>query len=163
MNMVRGPERRLERAAGKLLGYGTATACGLTGAGMVLARINPGAGVDRALVGSGILLLLLLPVARVALMAGFFAWGRERRFLGIALLVLAIIAAGTLLGLVGQRSAEGATLSSPHRSAVITSRSSVLAIGIAKSKRLASTAISRSITGYSGFASSRNHLPTAEA
>jgi hypothetical protein len=81
----------------RLLGAGTWTACGFIAAGMLLNA----AGFSRhssTLLSAGILLLISLPVLRVAAMGIWFLFRRDFSFALIAALVLTIILVSTLLG-----------------------------------------------------------------
>ena len=98
--------RRLLRMEGILAGllrYGALVACGWIALGMAsslfkdvlpLIRLS-----DRCL-AIGIVLLIALPVLRVALMTGVFLFEKDYRFAAISCAVLGIIALGFLLGTI---------------------------------------------------------------
>ncbi|APR37327.1 hypothetical protein BTO02_01020 [Paraburkholderia sp. SOS3] len=96
----------LDRWLAILLQYGTWIACTVIGAGLVL-NAAAGAGMLQAkyvpwganVITAGVGLFVLLPVSRVALMLVVFARQRNRRYAAIAATVLAIIAAGCVLGI----------------------------------------------------------------
>jgi uncharacterized membrane protein len=56
------------------------------------------AGKPYAIIELGLLVLLVTPALRVALSVGFFAAQRDRLYVGITLLVLAVLLASYLLG-----------------------------------------------------------------
>ena len=90
---------RLNNRLAQLLGLGTWASCGLIAAGMVLPVLRASARSNAEhLVSTGIVLLIVLPTARVATMATWFLLHRHRDFALIAVLVLVIIIASTLLG-----------------------------------------------------------------
>jgi hypothetical protein len=92
------PDRLNSRLA-QLLGLGTWASCGFIAAGMVLPVLRASARSDAEhLVSTGIVLLIVLPTARVATMATWFLLHRHPDFALIAVLVLVIIIASTLLG-----------------------------------------------------------------
>jgi uncharacterized membrane protein len=84
----------LDRALSRLLGYGTAMASLITGIGVVLTVTGAGATVAEV----GIAMFVALPILRLLAMVGWFAGADQRRMAAIAGLVLAIIAAGAVLG-----------------------------------------------------------------
>jgi uncharacterized membrane protein len=94
---------RMERILAGLLRYGALVASGWVALGMALSLLK---GVlplirlsDRCL-AIGIVLLIALPVVRVALMAGVFLVEKDYRFAAISCAVLGIIALGFLLGTI---------------------------------------------------------------
>ena len=90
---------RLNNRLAQLLGFGTWTSCGFIATGMVLPVLSASARSDaRHLVSIGIVLLIVLPTARVATMGTWFLFHRDPGFALIAVLVLVIIIASTLLG-----------------------------------------------------------------
>jgi hypothetical protein len=92
------PDRLSNRLA-QLLGFGTWASCGLIAAGMVLPILSASTrSVAQHLVSTGIVLLIVLPTARVATMGAWFLFHRDPDFALIAALVLVIIIASTLLG-----------------------------------------------------------------
>jgi hypothetical protein len=89
----------LDHRLALVLRFGTWTACALIAAGLLLPRLSFDIGVVHVnLVIAGVALLIVLPVARVALMALWFAIHRERQFALIAITVLAIIVLSAVLG-----------------------------------------------------------------
>ena len=91
------PEDALERRLAWALSAGTWLGSAVVAVGLAASFWSPvGADVELA----GVALFILLPVARVALMLFGFARRREHLFAVLAALVLAIIAAGTVLGYV---------------------------------------------------------------
>jgi len=92
-----------ERAIAKLLHYGTGLASFIIAAGLVVEWLHPSTNTfglgGGGLIKCGVALLILLPVARVALMLIQFAQARDTAYVAISALVLAIIATGFLAGL----------------------------------------------------------------
>ena len=80
---------QLEHMLGKLLHYGTLLASAVIAAGLILAPAYGATGIRIAT--TGILLFIVLPVARVGAMLIFFLRARDYRFGAIAALVLLII------------------------------------------------------------------------
>ncbi|MDR8726319.1 DUF1634 domain-containing protein [Burkholderia pseudomultivorans] len=101
-----GVERR-ERAVAALLRGGTVCACVLIAVGMLLGAWQPAAGASEfarsgaAFAKAGVGLFILLPVARVVLLLGWFVRERDRTYALLSLLVLVIIAAGMVVGMRG--------------------------------------------------------------
>jgi hypothetical protein len=94
-----GTADRLNNRLAWLLGYGSWVACGLIAVGMALPIVHVSARLNAdQWVSAGIVVLIALPVIRVATMGLCFLFRRERDFALIAALVLAIIVASTLLG-----------------------------------------------------------------
>ena len=93
---------RLERHLARLLSYGTWLASGIIAAGLAAPLIGwHGIGLETIgthTVAFGIALFILLPVLRVLAMLIVFAQEGDRRFIAIAMLVLAIIAVSAFLG-----------------------------------------------------------------
>lgn len=95
-------ERR-DKIIAALLWYGTWFATALIAVGVVLTVLEyvptflPLALTGYGAVKAGIALLILLPVARVALMLALFLCERDYAYSLIAALVLAIIAAGVIV------------------------------------------------------------------
>jgi len=87
---------RLENQLARLLRAGTITASLLIAAGCLLSTMRG----DSRLIVAGIGLFILLPLARVGLMAAGFARERDLRYAGIALTVLLIVLCGIALGLL---------------------------------------------------------------
>jgi hypothetical protein len=89
------PRRELDELLAKVLLRGTWFGCSVIAFGLAL-RVagRPGASVTTA----GIALLIALPVLRVLLMLILFIRERDLRFSVIAMLVLAIILLGTVVG-----------------------------------------------------------------
>lgn len=82
-------------------GFAWAAASGARPGGLIpLGRVFPSllSGDPGALVSAGLLVLLLTPVAAVLTALVWFAGRRQRAWAGIALGVLAVIAAGILVG-----------------------------------------------------------------
>jgi hypothetical protein len=97
-----GSPDRLNSRLARLLAFGTWTSCGLIIAGMAAPALGLSLRLAGAyLVSTGIVLLIALPMVRVATMAVWFLLEGDRDFALIAALVLAIIAASTLLGARG--------------------------------------------------------------
>jgi uncharacterized membrane protein len=89
-----------------VLHYGSWVASAAISAGLLLALIDSRAGThnlamvdNMQIVTAGILLFILLPVLRVAIMLVVFLRERDYRFSALAALVLAIIFLGFVLGL----------------------------------------------------------------
>lgn len=83
---------RMEALLARLLRYGAIVAGGWIVLGLAFS--------DRFL-ATGIVMLIALPVLRVALMMIIFAMERDYRFAAISAAVLAIIAVGFVLGALG--------------------------------------------------------------
>jgi uncharacterized membrane protein len=94
---------RMERILTGLLRYGALIASGWMALGMALSLFKdvlpPNTLSDRCL-AIGIVLLIALPVSRVALMTGVFLLEKDYRFAAISSAVLGIIALGFLLGTI---------------------------------------------------------------
>ena len=87
----------LERLLAQLLHYGTWLASAVIALGLVIARFEVQTGMK--VVTLGIALFILLPVARLGMMAAVFLREGDYRFGLISILVLAIIGLGLALGL----------------------------------------------------------------
>jgi hypothetical protein len=106
MNAPRFSHPKLDCWLAALLEYGTWIACAVIAAGLLLNAVT-GAGTAQAkdapwgakVITAGVGLFVLLPVLRVTLMLVVFARQRNRRYVAIAATVLAIIAAGCVLGI----------------------------------------------------------------
>jgi hypothetical protein len=97
---------RLEILLAGLLHYGSWLASAAIALGLALAMLDARAGThplggspQMRLATGGIALLILLPVARVSLMLFMFLRDRDYRLALAAVLVLAIILAGVMIGL----------------------------------------------------------------
>jgi uncharacterized membrane protein len=94
---------RMERNLAGLLRYGALVASGWIALGMALSMFNDVPQLiwlsDQCL-KIGIVLLIMLPVLRVALMTGVFWLEKDFRFVAISCAVLAIIALGFVLGTI---------------------------------------------------------------
>lgn len=94
---------RRERTIAGLLYYGTWIASVIVGIGMIvgvlgdIACFNLLAIKGEIIVKTGIALLILLPIVRVALMLIIFLYERDYVYVAIAMAVLAIIATGILI------------------------------------------------------------------
>lgn len=91
------PPRGLERALATLLHYGTAVACATIGLGLVISWWGVS---GRGVINAGIAAFILLPVLRLVCMLISFAQARDRRFVIITALVLAIMAVAFALGML---------------------------------------------------------------
>lgn len=93
----------LERLLAKVLHRGTWLGASIIAAGLALALAGwqqaPLGMTNSRIMTAGIALLILLPVLRVLLMLIVFVRERDRPFSLIAMLVLAIIVSGALLGM----------------------------------------------------------------
>jgi uncharacterized membrane protein len=89
----------LERRLAGMLHLGTWLGSAVIAVGLVLALAPETGGAGIGLMAAGIALFILLPVARVVLMAMTFLRQGDYRFGAIALLVLAIIALGAGVGI----------------------------------------------------------------
>src|SRR5262245_40086195 len=113
MDATQGDRQRLLRIEGVLAGllrYGALAASAWLALGMVLGglegtsvRIPVPAAVSQACLAIGIVLLIALPVLRVAIMSLVFFLEKDYRFAAIAGAVLAIITIGFLLGVLNSR------------------------------------------------------------
>ena len=93
---------QLDRLLGNVLHRGTWLGSSIIALGLVLSMTWPGMSstmICTRIVTAGIALLIALPILRVILMLIVFVRERELRFSVIALLVLAIILAGSVLGI----------------------------------------------------------------
>jgi uncharacterized membrane protein len=88
---------QLEQVLGTLLHYGTLLACAVISVGLALALDLGEAGMRIATVG--IVLFILLPVARVGAMLMFFLRAKDHRFSAIAALVMSIMLFSFFLGM----------------------------------------------------------------
>jgi uncharacterized membrane protein len=86
-----------ERVIANLLWFGTLLASAIIAVGVLLGFFGDGNGLGIAKVG--VALFILLPVGRVGLMLVLFVRERDYAYVAISALVLAIIAAGFLIGL----------------------------------------------------------------
>jgi len=98
-------QERRDRIIASLLWYGTWLASAVIAAGMIMealgrhiAALVPDAG-GHTLVRAGVVLFILLPIARVALMVAIFLRERDYAYGAISALVLAVILAGIVAGL----------------------------------------------------------------
>lgn len=99
MNQPSRRDDRLDHRLALVLKLGTWMACALIAAGLLLPRFSIALGaIHFNLVVAGVALLILLPVARVALMALWFAIHREIHFALIAVAVLCVILLSAVLG-----------------------------------------------------------------
>jgi hypothetical protein len=87
---------QLEQLLSNLLHFGTLSASAVIAAGLAVAPASGPAGMRIAT--TGIVLFILLPVARVGAMLIFFVRTRDYRFGGIAALVLMIILFSYVVG-----------------------------------------------------------------
>lgn len=94
---TRDPDRALSRRIAVLMKAGTVIAAVLLSAGVLLGVIGVGL-ASTALLNAGCATLVLLPVARLLLMAGQFA-RTDRLFLWVSLLVLALVISGAVVGI----------------------------------------------------------------
>ncbi len=105
------PARRTEQVLARLLQGGVWSAAAVITAGLALsftARIAPvgaHAVTPWPIVTAGLLLLILLPVARVMAMCVLFLRARDYRFGLVAASVLVIIGLGFVVGVVAPRHA----------------------------------------------------------
>ena len=99
----RQPVLRMERILAGLLRYGALVASGWMALGMALSLFKdvlPLIRLSDRCLAIGIVLLIALPVLRVALMAGVFLLEKDYRFAAISCAVLVIIALGFLPGTI---------------------------------------------------------------
>lgn len=95
-------ERRLENRLARFLWLGTLSGCVLIGMGLLLflsTHTPASARQAYTLMDAGVLLLIVLPIVRVALMLSVFLREREVRFAMAAAAVLLIIAISLAVGL----------------------------------------------------------------
>jgi hypothetical protein len=98
MRMESRDHHRLDVRLATLLGAGTWVACALVAVGLLMPLLGfPRLG-SISLVTWGTVLLMTLPVLRVAVMAMWFLKHREVDFAAIACLVLLVIVVATFLG-----------------------------------------------------------------
>jgi uncharacterized protein DUF1634 len=90
------PPFTLERRLANLLGFGTWTAAGLLGAGLMLALLTTYTLPRDFLLLLGIGLLIALPVARIVVTGFVFLYRHEFGYAAIAGLVLLIVIASLL-------------------------------------------------------------------
>ena len=99
----RQPLLRTERILSGLLRYGALVASGWMALGMALSLFKdvlPLIRLSDRCLAIGIVLLIALPMLRVALMTGVFLLEKDYRFAAISCAVLGIIALGFLLGTI---------------------------------------------------------------
>lgn len=103
MKPTTGNYERSEQIIAALLWYGTWLASAVIAAGIVLGLLSH---IEQSLglrgydvVKAGVALFILLPIARVALMLAIFLRERDYVYTVISAFVLAIIAAGIVVGL----------------------------------------------------------------
>jgi len=105
MNPLSSKPDRHDGIIAGLLWYGTLIASAVIMTGIILGAVAqidgaPGlAPTGYALIKLGVVIFVLLPITRVALMLVIFAHARDYTYTAIAALVLAIIGVGVLLGL----------------------------------------------------------------
>jgi len=105
MNASNSRPQRQDGIIACLLWYGTLIASAVITIGIIVGALAqmgyiPGqAQAGYALIRLGVVIFLLLPIIRVALMLVMFAQARDYIYTAIAALVLTIIGAGVLLGL----------------------------------------------------------------
>ena len=81
-------DRLFEMAVARLLGFGVVTSSMCLAAGLALSLAGPGGGAAaRLLLGTGIVLLVATPVARVAVSAGTYFFRRDWLFAVLTLVV----------------------------------------------------------------------------
>jgi uncharacterized membrane protein len=94
---------RMERILAGLLRHGALVASGWLALGMALSffkDVLPLIRLSDRCLAIGIVLLIALPVLRVAVMTGVFLLEKDYRFAAISCAVLGIIALGFLLGTI---------------------------------------------------------------
>lgn len=101
---------RMEGILAALLRYGALVASACLAFGMILTAFNDTFGlihvpaaVSNGCLSAGIVLLISLPVLRVAIMTAVFLLEKDYRFAAISGAVLVIIAVGFLLGSMNSR------------------------------------------------------------
>ena len=105
MNPSNSKPQRQDGIIANLLWYGTLIASAVITIGIIVGALAqmgllPGqVQTGYALIRLGVVIFVLLPIIRVALMLVMFACARDYIYTAIAALVLAIIGAGVLLGL----------------------------------------------------------------
>ncbi|MHC8946099.1 uncharacterized protein DUF1634 [Advenella incenata] len=105
MNPLSSKPNRHDGIIAGLLWYGTLIASAVITIGIILgaaAQMGDTSGLAQtgyALIKLGVVIFVLLPIIRVALMLVMFAHARDYIYTAIAALVLAIIGIGVLLGL----------------------------------------------------------------
>jgi uncharacterized membrane protein len=92
---VTGAFAHLSRWLERILTAGLLASGCVLAAGLLL-------GAERAL-SAGLMLLILTPVARVLAVAFGFAYARDWVFAALSFAVLAVLASGTLMGLLAAR------------------------------------------------------------
>ena len=81
-------DRGFESALGRLLGIGVLASTACLALGLALSLLRPAGGVQRALLTTGLLLLMATPIARVAMSAFTYARRRDWLFAGLTGIVL---------------------------------------------------------------------------
>lgn len=94
-----GPDRQLAGRIATLMRIGTAIAAALLTAGAVVAVVRPGSAAT-ILLTAGCALLVLLPVIRLAMMAGHFVRLADRPFVAITLAVIVLVMISGVVGIV---------------------------------------------------------------
>ena len=84
---------RYEKAIAGLLWYGTWVAVAVIAVGLLV-----GGPIGLTLVKAGIAIFILLPIGRVAFLLGMFVREKDRAYIAISALVLAILAASVVAG-----------------------------------------------------------------
>jgi uncharacterized membrane protein len=87
----------LERRLGVFLSVGTSMACAVIAIGLVWRLLSATGG--GAIVMTGIAIIIVLPIVRVAMMLCAFAKAHDYRFVAVAAVVLLLIGSGLLAGL----------------------------------------------------------------
>jgi uncharacterized membrane protein len=119
----------VELILARLLSGGTWIACMVIAIGIVLqvtGHADSGARLDRV----GIGLFVLLPVARLITLAVAFARAREKVFVGVCLLILLIIALGTIVSLTLRSAALQPRRDTGHMLALETSPVELVLAGL---------------------------------
>lgn len=94
---------RLERLIGNVLRAGVIASSSCLGAGLVLGFFGGAATISNVLLHTGILLLLMTPVARVVVSIVEYAQQRDWAFTALTLVVLAELMASAAAALVFKR------------------------------------------------------------
>ena len=94
-------DRRFESSLGRLLGIGVLASTACLAAGLVLTLLRPAGGPQRALLTTGLLLLMATPIARVAASAITYTRRRDWVFATLTAIVLLELFASVAAALHG--------------------------------------------------------------
>ena len=94
-------DRGFEMALGRLLGGGVMASSICLGVGLVMTLVGEAGGLTRALLVTGLMLLMATPAARVVVSAVAYAQRRDWMFVGLTLVVFLELVASVVLAFQG--------------------------------------------------------------